>query len=255
MFKTRWLLLLALICMGAAHAGEVLHVYGPGGPAPAMREAAAVFGKAHGVDVEVTAGPVNHWGADFPRNGDVLYSGSENMMSAFLERFGTQVDAASVNPLYLRPAAILVRPGNPRHIKGFNDLLKPRMHVLVVHGAGQIGMWEDIAGADGKIATVRALRSNIVDFAPNSGAALKLWKSKPSLDAWIIFPIWAMAHPGVAEVVPLSPHYRVYRDCGVALTQQGLQKPLARAFVQFLASDEGRRIFVKHGWSDHADTH
>jgi len=29
-------------------------------------------------------------------------------------------------PLYLRPAAILVRPDNPKNIRGLRDLLAPR---------------------------------------------------------------------------------------------------------------------------------
>lgn len=235
-----------------AHEPVVLHVYGPGGPAPAMREAAKIFGQRHGIEVKVTAGPVSRWARDFQSNGDVIYSGSENMMSAFVERFPQRLDAATVQPLYLRPAAILVRPGNPRHIQGFADLLKPGMHVLVVHGAGQIGMWEDIAGADGDIRTIRTLRSHIAGFARNSAAALARWNSDKTLDAWIIFPIWARAHPGVAEVVPLSPHYRIYRDCGVAQVRGGAHAALARAFVKFLAGEDGRRIFVSQGWTDHA---
>jgi len=48
-----------LTSAGGAVAQNVLHVYGPGGPAPAMKEAAAAFEKKGGVSVEVTAGP--HW--------------------------------------------------------------------------------------------------------------------------------------------------------------------------------------------------
>lgn len=29
-----------------------------------------------------------------------------------------KIDVATVDPLYLRPAAILVRPGNPKRIRG-----------------------------------------------------------------------------------------------------------------------------------------
>ncbi|MDP1889574.1 MAG: hypothetical protein Q8K55_01675, partial [Gemmatimonadaceae bacterium] len=43
----------------AAHTDSAasLRVYGPGGPAPAMREAAARFGARKGITVIVTAGP------------------------------------------------------------------------------------------------------------------------------------------------------------------------------------------------------
>jgi accessory colonization factor AcfC len=200
----------------------------------------------------VTAAPTGQWSADFKKNGDIIYSGSENMMSGFLAQFADLIDPATVNPLYIRPAGILVRPGNPQHIHGFEDLLKPGMQVMVVEGAGQVGMWEDIAGARGDVADIRAFRTHIVRFAANSADALKAWQTQPSLNAWIIFPIWAVAHPGVADVVALAPPYVIYRDCGVALTHKGEQQANARAFLEFLAGPEGRRIFVKYGWVDHA---
>jgi accessory colonization factor AcfC len=255
MFKSFFLAcLIVAVSGGVADATDVLYVYGPGGPAPAMREAAREFGNAHGVRVEVTAGPAGKWGADFQKNGDIIYSGSENMMSGFLAQFSSVIDPATVNPLYIRPAGILVRPGNPQHIRGFEDLLKPGMQVMVVEGAGQVGMWEDIAGARGDVDAIRSFRTQIVRFASNSAEALKAWQTRPSLNAWIIFPIWAVAHPGLADVVPLSPPYLIYRDCGVALTRRGERQADARAFLEFLGGPDGRRIFVKYGWVDHAAT-
>jgi len=45
---------------GIACAQQPLLVYGPGGPAPAMKEAAA-FEHANGIKVTVTAGPTPSW--------------------------------------------------------------------------------------------------------------------------------------------------------------------------------------------------
>ena len=59
----------------------------------------------------------------------------------------------------------LVRPGNPRRIRSFEDLLRPGMSVLVVNVAGQNGAWEDAAGRKGDIRTVSRLRSNIAAHA------------------------------------------------------------------------------------------
>jgi accessory colonization factor AcfC len=64
----------------------------------------------------------------------------------------------------------------------------------------------------------------------------------------VTFPIWAKAHPGVADVVALDPARRLYRDAGVALTLRGQEKPDARGFVQFLAGPQGAAIFKKWGW-------
>lgn len=136
----------AFSSIGAAHAAEPLHVYGPGGPMPALKETAAAFGASHGITVEVTAGPTPTWIGKAKADADVVFSGSETMMTDFIAAFGGSLDPKTVTPLYLRPAAILVRPGNPGHITGIRDLLKPGHRVLVVNGAGQNGLWEDVAG-------------------------------------------------------------------------------------------------------------
>ena len=164
-----------------AGAAEPLYVYGPGGPLPAMKEAAATFGKEHGVHVVVIAGPANKWIKAAKSNADLVFSGSEVMMSDFIAAM-PQIDPATVQPLYLRAAAILVRPGNPDHITSFSDLLKPGHRILVVNGAGQQGLWEDVAGRLGNIGDVRAFRANIAAVVSNSAQAREAWIKNKSLD-------------------------------------------------------------------------
>ncbi len=238
---------LALLAGGTAEAAEPLHVYGPGGPLPAMQAAAAAFGHLHGITVDVTAGPTPKWIGAARSNADVIYSGSEVMMSDFITAMPT-IDPTTVRPLYLRAAAILVRPGNPGHIHGIADLLKPGHRILVVNGAGQQGLWEDVAGRLGSMQSVRAFRANIAVFAGNSAEAKQRWIADKSLDAWLIWTIWQAANPKLADQVAIEPDYEIYRDTGVALTRQGETRPEAKAFVQFLASAAGARIFATWGW-------
>lgn len=241
------LCLLVMPAMPSA-AGEVLYLYGPGGPAPAIKEAAEVFGKANNIRVEVTAGPTSQWLSKAKADADLIYSGSEYMMTDFLSLMEGRLDASTVTPLYLRPSAILVRPGNPKSIRHFTDLLKPGMKVLVVQGAGQTALWEDVAGRQGNMETVRAFRKNIVVHAANSAEAKKAWLEKPEIDAWLIWNIWHVADPKISDLVSMGPDYVIYRDCGIALTEKGKQGPWARRFADFLLSPEGGRIFAKWGW-------
>ena len=214
-----------------------------------MREAAEVFGRTRGVDVQVTGGPTGSWIERAKGDADMIFSGSETMMTDFIAAMGDRVYPASVRPLYLRPSAILVRPGNPGRIAGLQDLMRPGHRVLVVNGAGQNGLWEDMAGRTGDIGKVRALRSNIVRFAANSAEARQAWIDDPTIDAWIIWSIWGVANPTLAEIVEVEPEFRIYRDTGVALTRQGADRSSARDFVNFLSSAEGAAIFGKWGWS------
>jgi accessory colonization factor AcfC len=242
-------MLAALCCTGAAQAAETLHVYGPGGPLPAIKEAAAAYGKQTGVTVDVVGGPTPAWIDKAKADGDVIYSGAETMMTDFANALPGVLDPATVRPLYLRPSSILVRPGNPKHIAGLADLLTPGHRVVVVNGSGQGGLWEDMAGRTGKIFEVKALRANIVVFAKNSAEAKKAWTDDPSLDAWIIWDIWQVANPTIADAVTVEPEYRIYRDAGVALTAAGEKKPEAKAFAEFLASSSGQAIFEHWGWT------
>lgn len=247
---SRITLLLALLCLSLpGWTRDTLHVYGPGGPAPAMKEAAAAYGHAHGIDVVVVAGPTPEWADQARQDADVIFSGAENMMTGFAATFPDLFDLSEAQPLYLRPAAILVRPGNPKRIHGLRDLLKPGMRVLTVAGAGQTGLWEDVAGRRGNIRTVRALRANIAfPEAGNSADARQRWQDDATLDAWLIWNIWQVANPTLAEVVALEPQYRIYRDTAVVATRRGKANQHVAGFIAFLSSAEGARIFRKAGW-------
>ena len=116
-------------------------------------------------------------------------------------------------------------------------------------GSGQTGLWEDVAGRTGDIKMVRAFRKNLLlPEAANSAEAKQRWIQQKDIDAWLIWNIWQVANPELAQVVEMDEPYRIYRDTGVVLTRRGSARPQAKAFVEFLKSPAGRDIFVKWGW-------
>jgi accessory colonization factor AcfC len=229
--------------------GVILLAYGPGGPAPAMREAAKVFGDKKGIRVEINAGPTPAWKDKALKDADLIFSGSEYMMTDFVRKdLPGLIDTLTIRTLYLRPSAILVRPGNPKQIRGVKDLVRPGIKLLVVEGAGQVGMWEDVAGRTGDVRLVDGVRHNIGFFSPNSAEAKKLWNSDMSYDVWLIWTIWQKESPASADLVNTEPENTIYRSCGIALTNRSEQKALAKEFADYLQSAEGKDIFVKWGW-------
>ncbi len=237
-----------LVGMGFAQSADTVYVYGPGGPYPPIQEAAHRFSQRYGVAVVVTKGPTDRWLEEAKQRADVIYSGAEFMMQNFVWLLDGRVDESTVKPLYLRPSGILVRKGNPKHIRGFEDLLRPGIRILVVNGAGQLGLWEDMAGRLGSLKTLRAFRKNIVYVAHNSAEAKNQWIHNPNLDAWLIWNIWQVANPDIADFVPVSKEYVIYRDCGVALTYKGEKNPYAKKFYDFLSTPEAAEIFRRWGW-------
>lgn len=142
--RSRWRLM-AFATTGRAQTA--INVYGPGGPAPAMKEAAGSFSARHKIAVNVAAGPTPEWAEKAKQDADVIFSGAENMLNEFAKALPGVFDVRDAYPLYLRPVAILVRPGNPRKITGFRDLLKPGAKVLTVAGAGQVACGRTWRGA------------------------------------------------------------------------------------------------------------
>jgi len=229
-----------------SRAESSLQVFGPGGPAPAMKNCAAAFEKVSKAKVTVTAGPLEKW-QDQAEHADVFYSGSENMMDSFAEKIPS-LDVSTIRTHYLRPSAILVRPKNPKKIRGVKDLVEKPVKVIVVNGAGQIGMWEDIVGGLKSAEALNKFRSHIVFAGKNTGEAEKKWKEDPSIDAWLVFNIWGTRNTDIAEIIPTEKGLTIYRSSGTALSKNSKNKELAQQFVDFVKGPECRKLFEKEGW-------
>jgi len=56
----------------AAGATADISIYGPGGPTPAMKEAAAAFEDETGIAVQITAGPSSQWMEEAKADADAV---------------------------------------------------------------------------------------------------------------------------------------------------------------------------------------
>jgi accessory colonization factor AcfC len=76
-----------------------------------MRAVAEAFRAAHGIPVEIVAGPTSGWAGRVPAEADMVSSGAEYMMDDFMAQFREVLDPATRTTLFLRPSALLVRRG------------------------------------------------------------------------------------------------------------------------------------------------
>ncbi|MCK0168175.1 substrate-binding domain-containing protein [Jannaschia sp. S6380] len=226
----------------------VVKLYGAGGPHTAFRQVADVWEEMTGNTVEVVAGPEAAWTADAQADADILWGTAEQAMTAFLLTYPA-FDHDNVEPIYLRPAVIAVKAGNPLGIDGFEDLLADDVKIIVTEGAGVYntsgtGVWEDVAGRLGRLDDIAKFRSNIVAYALGSGASYQQFVDQDA-DAWITWPNWPITKDDL-EMIEMSEERVIYRDVSIVISPNA--DPEAQQFVDFLVSGEAQDIMATEGW-------
>lgn len=253
MIRKKWLIFftLAVLLVGwgltkmALTQDKVLHVYGPGGPLGPMEECAKIFSQEKGVEVKVTAGPTPKWIDQAKQDADLIFGGAEYMLTDFILKYPGLVDEKTRTSLYIRPAGILVRKGNPKKIRSMADLTKPGVKIVDVNGAGQLGLWEDLAGAQGLIP---GIQKNIAVSVATSAEAIEKWKAMPELDAWITYESWHYRLQDLTDLVKLPKAQKLYRGTPIAITTISKERDLAQNFIDFLKTAKAHTIFKKWGW-------
>lgn len=239
------LLLAVPLCALAAERAPVLRVYGPGGVIAPLQECGRLFTQQQGVAVRVDGGPEQRWLELAEKEGDLVFAGAEHAMTDFMRRHKGLLDPATRASLYERPAAILVRKGNPRGIRGLEDLTRPGVKLVDVAGADQTALWEDLAGRKGLLP---ALQRNMAATFTNSADAIAAWKEDRSLDAWITFASWHHRLPDETDLVRLPAADEITRGTSIALVARSAQRQQALAFVAFLRTEPCHEAFKKQGW-------
>lgn len=224
-------------------------VYGPGGPAPVLKELAKQFEEQTKQKVQVIAGPTPSWIDKAKKDADIIFSGNSSMMDGFIKTLPNQLNTQNIQVLNIRQAGIVVRPNNPKKIKKFDDILQKGVKVMVVDGAGQVGLYEDIALRKGKQENLAMLRKNIAFYAPNSKAAVEKWNGDKDIDALIIWSHWANTlGKESATFIPLKGDEVIYRATEIAITNTSKQKDKAEQFIAFIQSKDAQQVWKKWGW-------
>jgi len=227
----------------------VIRLYGACGPQNALRQVADAWERSNDLKVRITCGPEPSWSQQAQLDADIIWGTSEQSMTAFLQSFPS-FPSKDVTPVYLRPAIIAVKTGNPRRIQRFEDLLQPGIRIVVTEGSGiantsGTGLWEDIAGRLGNLEDVKRFRRNIVDFSTGSGASFKAFQ-RLDADAWITWPEWAVDNPTILQAIPISSDRSIWRDLNIAVSSSA--DPQAESFLRFLVSDEAQKLMRGAGY-------
>lgn len=120
---------------------------------------------------------------------------------------------------------------------------------MVVDGAGQVGLYEDMALKNGKRKHLLKLRKNIVYYAPNSKMAVDRWNGDDSIDALIIWSHWAkVLGEDKVDFVQAGKDSIIYRAAEIAVTNSTKNREDAMEFIKFVQSKDAQKVWKKWGW-------
>ena len=166
---------------------------------------------------------------------------------------------------YTSTIVFLVRKGNPKHIKDWDDLVKPGISVITPNPKTSGGArWNYLA------AWGYALKQNRNDSAKARDFVKRLYKNVPVLDAgargatttfvqrrigdvliaWENEALLAIKELGGDEVELVAPSISILAEPPVALVEHVAKKhgteKIARAYLDYLYSEEGQEVAARN---------
>ncbi len=238
---------LAVLSGAGASPAVELEVFAGSASKPAALEAARRFEERTGIRVRF------HFGGsgavlsqmELARRGDVYFPGSSDFMEV-AKRRGLVEPATEVRVVYLLPAINVAR-GNPRGIRGLEDLARPGIRVGMARPSTVcVGLYG--VEALERAGLAERVRPNIVTFAESCSKTAQL-VALGLVDAvlgWDVFDDWA---PDRIETI-LYPPEQVPRIGYIpaAVARFTAHRDEALRFLAFLTGDEAREIFRRHGY-------
>jgi len=143
-----------------------------------------------------------------------------------------------------RVSAIIVPAGNPKNIRGVEDMAAPGVRVGVSVIDCLKGLWEDITG---RLGLIDKIRKNISYYA-NGCIAIVEAVADNQVDAAFGWTAFKHLEPDRIEVVELPEEQRVHRGTSVGMLSFAKDIEAARQFMDFLTTPEARSFYREYGW-------
>jgi molybdate transport system substrate-binding protein len=229
-------------------AGDTLFVYSGAGLKAPMQEIGSVFGEKYGVTVEYTyAGS----GAlitqmELSQKGDAFIPGGTPDYAVAVKK-GLVSDQVRYVAYHVPVIAVL--KGNPKNITTVNDFARPGLRV-VLGGINETAIGKAGDNLFKKHGIKESVEKNVVLRAPTINE-LVVAMNMGTADATLI--TIDQINPDTMEAIQLPPEDNMALIVPIGLTTFTKKPDLARQYVDFVSSDEGKAIFAKHGFPTYPD--
>lgn len=224
-------------------AEKELLLYCGAGIRPPAAELAETFGREHNVKIitDYAGSEVLLSKIKLVRRGDLYMPGDKHYIQQ-ADREGMIYSSQKV--CYFIPT-ILVQKGNPKKIRGLEDLLKTGV---------KLGLGDPRACAIGRKTKKIFAKNNIewaeveknLKFQSLTVNELGMQVQAKALDAVIVWDAIAKYYSEHGEEVPIPPEQNVISTVDIGVLKFTQNRPMAEKFVDFAASPQGQAIFKKH---------
>jgi molybdate transport system substrate-binding protein len=234
----------AVIAMSNNTQAYQLHVYSAGAVAPPLQKAIDSFEKEFGVCCNLTVGkPSNLLAAiSVSREGDVISTGAEYILDEAEDR--GLIVKGSRKSMGLRRSVIIVPIGNPAKIASLNDLCRDKVRIGIAVDGCLKGVWDDVAS---KAGLTDQIRRNITHHADACGSLMGLIHQE-KVDAIFGWNAFQNVWPDTSEAIELPQDLQVFRSTVTAMISYTKNTELSQKFIDFLTSDQVRKIYSEYGW-------
>ncbi len=222
-----------------------LLLYCGAGIRPPVAELTETFGREHGIKI-VT----NYAGSEVllsmikvTRRGDLYMPGDKYYVAQAADK-SMILSQKSVS--YFVPT-ILVQKDNPKNIRQLEDLIKPGI---------KLGLGDARACAIGRKTKKIFAKNNIkwTDIEKNlmyqslTVTELGMQIQSKALDAVIVWDATARYFAKYGDEVPIPVERNLISTIDIGVLSFTEQKEAAEKFVEFITSDRGQKIFIKHNY-------
>jgi molybdate transport system substrate-binding protein len=137
---------------------------------------------------------------------------------------------------------IMVRPGNPKGIKGVADLANPALAVITCDPKVPCGAYaQQVFKAAGVTVTPKSLEENVKAVVTKMTAG--------EGDAGMVYATDVQAAADKAAGVEIPKDINVVANYPIVTVKQSTNQATAQAFIDFVLSDAGQQILAKYGFT------
>jgi len=223
-----------------------LILYCGAGIRPAATSLIAAFEERHPIKVSATyAGSGRLIGQlSSSRRGDLFMPGAEYYVDRMIEQGHARTDTKRTVARFV--PGIFVGKGNPHSVASLADFARRDIRV---------GLGDERVVAIGR-RSKRLFEKNGIPYADvlrrtvyTSGTVNELGVAieMKSIDATIVWD--AVARQFAGDIVDIPPEQNNVSDIAIAVLSFSRHTEAAKRFIEFVGSEEGRRIFRDHGYT------